>query len=100
MDLSGEAYSAQNGAPNPPISINGSDQAADTVKNYATKFKDGGYGVFYFYGLEEASALLKRVSTDPRATVTKEEYISMMTKIVFGQDTVLTKEGGDFRKDW
>jgi hypothetical protein len=105
MDLGGQAYAAQNGAPNPPIAINGSEQASNTIYNYATLFKNaatGGnaYNVLYFYGLQQASNLLKYVSTDSRATVTKEEYISRVTEIIFGQKCILTTEGGDYRKDW
>jgi hypothetical protein len=105
MDLSGHAYSAQNGAPNPPIVVNGNAQASNTIYDYATRFKaaaTGGnaYNVLYFYGLEPASNLLKHASSDSTARVTKEEYISMMTNIVFGQESVLTAEGGDYRKDW
>jgi hypothetical protein len=105
MDLSGEAYSAQNGAPNPPIVIGGNDQASNTIYDYATRFKkaatDGKpYNVLYFYGLEAAKDLLKRASSDSSARVTKEEYISMMTSIVFGQKCILTTEGGNYSKDW
>jgi hypothetical protein len=105
MDLSGEAYSAQNGAPNPPIVVNGNDRATNTIYDYATRFKNAAtseqpYNMLYFYALEESTALLKRASADSTATVTKEAYLSMMTEIVFGQKTVLTAEGGDYRKDW
>jgi hypothetical protein len=105
MDLGGQAYSSQNGAPNPPIVVSGSTQATGTIHDYATKFKTaatGGqpYNVLYFYALKEATALLKRASSDSSARVTKEEYISMMTQIVFGKKTLLTQEGGDYRKDW
>jgi hypothetical protein len=101
MDLSGEAYPGQNGAPNPPISISDNVSASGTIKDYATRFKTAGnYGMLYFYALEEASALLKQQSNTATARVTKEEYISMMTDIVFGKKTLLTKEGGDYRKDW
>jgi hypothetical protein len=104
MDLSGEAYAAQNGAPNPPISVNGNDKASETIYDYATRFKDAAssdpYQMLYFYALESAGELLKRVSTDSSAQVTKEEYISMMTSIVFGKKTVLTSEGGKYSKDW
>jgi hypothetical protein len=108
MDLSGKAYSAQNGAPNPPIVVNGNSQATNTVYDYATRFKNqataegGAYNMLYFYGLEESTNLLKHVSTDSRATITKEEYISMMSDIVFGKKVLITSEGerGDYRKDW
>jgi hypothetical protein len=105
MDLSGKAYSSQNGAPNPPIVVNGNAQATNTIYDYATRFKQAAtngdaYNVLYFYGLEPASNLLKHASTDSTATITKEEYISMMTDIVFGQKSLLTTEGGDYRKDW
>jgi hypothetical protein len=104
MDLSGEAYSAQNGAPNPPIVVNDNAQASDTIYDYATRFKTAAasnpYNMLYFYGLEEATALLKRSSSDSSPRVTKEAYISMMTEIVFGKKTLLTAEGGDYRKDW
>jgi hypothetical protein len=109
MDLSGKAYSSQNGAPNPPIvpgsSASGSELASDSIYDYATRYKaaadnDNAYNMLYFYGLEEASNLLKRHSSDTAKRVTKEEYISRMTKIVFGQNTVLTADGGDYRKDW
>ncbi|MDR3284955.1 MAG: hypothetical protein LBS97_07245 [Treponema sp.] len=105
MDLSGKAYSAQNGAPNPPIVVSNNAQATNTIYDYATRFKkaatDGNaYNVLYFYGLEEATNLLKHASADSTARVTKEEYISMMTKIVFNKDTIVTSDGGDYRKDW
>jgi hypothetical protein len=105
MDLGGHAYAAQNGAPNPPIAISGNERASNTIYNYATLYKEeaakgDAYGVLYFYGLEPASNLLKYVSTDSRATVTKEEYISRATSIIFGQNCILTTEGGDYRKDW
>jgi hypothetical protein len=105
MDLSGEAYSAQNGAPNPPIVVGNNAQATNTIYDYATRYKkaatDGSpYGMLYFYGLERSADLLKRASGDTNATVTKEDYISMMTSIVFGQKCIVTMEGGDFRKDW
>ncbi|MDR1232395.1 MAG: hypothetical protein LBK61_13460 [Spirochaetaceae bacterium] len=105
MDLSGEAYESQHGAPNPPIAIGGSTTASGTVYDYATRFKqaaDDGqpYQMMYFYALEPAGDLLKRVSSDSAANVTKEEYISMMTSIVFGQKTVVTADGGKYTKDW
>jgi hypothetical protein len=104
MDLGGEAYAAQNGAPNPPIAINGNEQAANTIYDYATRFKDAAatkaYNMLYFYGLEPSSQQLKYVSSDSAASVTKERYLSMMTGIVFGQGTVITTEGADHRKDW
>jgi hypothetical protein len=108
MDLSGKAYAAQNGAPNPPIVVNGNSQATNTVYDYATRFKNqataegGAYNMLYFYGLEESTNLLKHASADSRADVTKEEYISMMSEIVFGKKVLITSEGerGDYRKDW
>jgi hypothetical protein len=106
MDLSGIAYSSQNGAPNPPIVASGSETATDTIHDYATRFKNAAtgnaYNVLYFYGLTPSSSLLKRASNDSTATVTKEEYISRMTEIVFGKKCVITTEGesGDYRKDW
>jgi hypothetical protein len=105
MDLSGEAYAAQNGAPNPPIVKSNNERATDTIHDYATRFKAtaaGGnpYNVLYFYGLEKAEDLLKHDSSDSTARVTKEEYISMMTEIVFGQKCILTTEGGNYPKDW
>jgi fibronectin type 3 domain-containing protein len=105
MDLSGEAYSSQNGAPNPPIVSGGSVQASGTIYDYASRFKAaaaGGapYNMLYFYGLQEGSRLLKRQSSDSVTRVTKEEYISMMSSIVFGQNVVVTADGGDYRKDW
>ncbi|MDR2398675.1 MAG: hypothetical protein LBD74_07965, partial [Spirochaetaceae bacterium] len=105
MDLSGEAYAAQNGAPNPPIVEGGNEKATNTIYTYATNFKKAAtegkpYNMLYFYALEPAEELLKRVSSDARATITKEEYISMMTNIVFGKKCILTKEGGNYRKDW
>ncbi|MDR0411089.1 MAG: hypothetical protein LBH75_03860 [Treponema sp.] len=105
MDLSGKAYAAQSGAPNPPIAISNNEMASDTVYDYATRYKNAAtegsaYNVLYFYGLEPASNLLKYVSSDSRASVTKEEYISRATSIIFGQDCILTAEGGDYRKDW
>jgi hypothetical protein len=101
MDLGGHAYAAQNGAPNPPIVDNGNDHAADTIYDYATRYKNAAtYGVLYFYALEPAKNLLKRDSNDARATVTKEEYISMMSKIVFGKECFLTSDGGNYTKDW
>jgi len=50
--------------------------------------------------LNPSSQLLKRASNAATATVTKEEYLSLMTEIVFGKKTILTGEGGDYRKDW
>jgi hypothetical protein len=105
MDLGGQAYASQNGAPNPPIAISNNAQATNTIYDYASRYKqaasDGNaYGVLYFYALRPASDLLKRQSSDSRASVTKEEYLSMMSKIVFDQDVVITDEGGDYRKDW
>jgi hypothetical protein len=105
MDLSGQAYAAQNGAPNPPIVINGNDQASGTIYDYATRYKaaaDDGepYGMLYFYGLVESANLLKRVSTASTATVTKEDYISMMTKIVFDKECLILKDDSNKTKDW
>jgi hypothetical protein len=105
MDLSGEAYAAQNGAPNPPIVVGNNAQASSTIYDYATRFKkaatDGNpYQILYFYGFEQASELLKHAATDSAANVKKEEYISMMTSIVFGQECMITKEGGNYSKDW
>jgi hypothetical protein len=105
MDLSGHAYAVQNGAPNPPIVINGNTKAANTIYDYATRFKQAAvngnaYNVFYFYGLEESTKLLKWASTDQKAGTTREAYISMMTQIVFGKDCLVTADGGDYRKDW
>ena len=105
MDLSGEAYSSQNGAPNPPIVSGGSETGSNTIHDYATRFKtasDNGtpYNVLYFYGLQEGSRLLKRQSSDSTARITREEYISRMSRIVFGQDVLVTADGGDYRKDW
>jgi hypothetical protein len=106
MDVGGEAYSSQNGAPNPPIIIGGNEQANNTIYDYATRFKNqataagGAHNLMYFYALRPATELLKHASTDSRASVTKEEYISIMSEIVFGQKTLLTAEGGDYRKDW
>jgi hypothetical protein len=107
MDLSGLAYAAQNGAPNPPIVVNNNEQAPNTIYDYATRFKAaaaGGnaYNVLYFYGLTPSSRLLKYQSSDSLATVTKENYISKMTEIVFGKKCIITSEGesGDYRKDW
>ena len=105
MDLSGEAYSSQNGAPNPPIVSGGSETGSNTIHDYATRFKtasDNGtpYNVLYFYGLQEGSRLLKRQSNDSTARITREEYISRMSRIVFGQDVLVTADGADYRKDW
>jgi hypothetical protein len=106
MDLSGKAYASQNGAPNPPIvGTSGSAQATNTIYDFATRFKTAAtgsnpYNVLYFYGLVPAQDLLKRASTDSRATVSKDEYISMMTEIVFGQKCTVTTEGGNYTKDW
>jgi hypothetical protein len=107
MDLSGQAYAAQNGAPNPPIVVNNNPQATNTIYDYATRFKQAAaegnaYNVLYFYGLTPSSRLLKYQSSYSTAAVTKEDYISMMTEIVFGQKCVITSEGeaGDYRKDW
>jgi hypothetical protein len=107
MDLSGTAYAAQNGAPNPPIVVNNNAQGANTIYDYATRFKkaatDGdAYNMLYFYALTPSSKLLKYKSDDAMPTITKEKYISMMTEIVFGQKCMITTEGesGDYRKDW
>jgi hypothetical protein len=95
MDLSGKAY-AQGGAPLPSFA---------TLESYAAKFKAAAvtgrpYNVLYFYGLEQASNLLKEKSDDQQPAKTKQEYISVMTTTVFGQKCLLSIEGGDFRKDW
>jgi hypothetical protein len=100
MDVSGVAYSSQNGAPNPPMANTG----ANSITDYATRFKTAAdtdpYGFICLYGLNHSTALLKRASADATASVPKEEYLSIMTQIVFGQKTILTAEGGDYRKDW
>ena len=107
MDVGGYAYSSQNGAPNPPIvaSSTGAETATNTIHDFSTRFKtaaaeDNAYNFLYFYGLNESSKLLKRYSSESAFTVTKEAYLSRMSNIVFGQDVVLTAEGGDYRKDW
>ncbi|MDR1232612.1 MAG: hypothetical protein LBK61_14570 [Spirochaetaceae bacterium] len=106
MDLSGEAYTSQNGAPNPPIVVNGNEKGDGTIYRYATDFMEaaskdeGPYGMLYFYALEPARDRLKYVSTDSSASVTKEDYMSRMTTIVFGKRVVLTAEGGNYSKDW
>ncbi|MDR3116028.1 MAG: fibronectin type III domain-containing protein [Treponema sp.] len=105
MDLSGEGYS-QGNVPYPPIVVDGSEKADKTIYDFATRFKKAAtddnnpYNVLYFYGLEPARELLKRASTDSAARITKEEYISMMTGIIFGQKCILTTEGGNYPKDW
>jgi hypothetical protein len=101
VDVSGGAYASQNGAPNPPQNTTGTDSITD----YATRFKtsaDGGdpYGFICLYGLNPSSSLLKWASGSATATVPKEEYLSTMTQIIFGKKTILTSEGGDYRKDW
>ena len=102
MDVSGQAYASQNGAPNPPMNT----QGTNSITDFATRFKTAAvtdsnpYGYICMYGLTRSSQLLKQVSTAATATVTKEEYLSIMTEIVFGKKTILTGEGGDFRKDW
>jgi hypothetical protein len=107
MDLGGQAYSSQNGAPNPPIAVNKNEKADNTIFNYATQFKkaadsNNAYNMLYFYALTPSSQLLKHQSSDAAASITKENYISRMTEIVFGQKCVITSEGerGDYRKDW
>jgi hypothetical protein len=102
MDVSGQAYASQNGAPNPPMA----DQGTNSITDFATRFKEAGtvnndpYGFIDLYGLNPSSILLKQASNSPTATVSKEEYLSIMTQIVFGKKTILTSEGGDYRKDW
>jgi hypothetical protein len=105
MDLGGEAYASQNGAPNPPIVINGNDQSTKTIYDYATRFKSAAtagtpYNILFFYSLEANEELLKYASSDSKASLTQEEYISIMTGIVFGQKCILTTEGGNYHKDW
>ncbi|MDR2150948.1 MAG: hypothetical protein LBO67_09140 [Spirochaetaceae bacterium] len=104
IDLGGGAYS-QDGTPLPPIVVNNDDHATDTIHDYATRFKTAAtegnaYNVLYFYNLRPQSELLKYDSSETKPSVTTEAYISRMTQIVFGQDVVLTAEGGDYRKDW
>jgi hypothetical protein len=101
MDVGGGAYATQNGAPNPPMDTTGTGSITD----FSTRYKDAAdqdspYGFICLYGLNPSSQLLKRASNDTTATVTKEEYLSLMTEIVFGKKTILTGEGGDYRKDW
>jgi hypothetical protein len=101
MDVGGGAYTAQNGAPNPPMDTTGTNSITDFATRYKTASdQDSPYGFICLYGLNPSSQLLKRASNDPTATVLKEDYLSIMTEIVFGQKTILTAEGGDFRKDW
>jgi hypothetical protein len=104
MDLGGNAYT-QGGVTLPPIKVGGNAQEATTISSYATRFKQaatGGnpYGLLFFYALNEGTKLLKEETASPTATVTKEEYISKMTEIVFGQKTVLVEGGGNHLKDW
>jgi hypothetical protein len=105
VDLSGNAYASFGGTAYPPISIGNSETAVNTVRDYSTRFLNsaaGGnaYNVLYFYGLEEVSRLVKRQTNDPAPTVSREDYISRITGVIFGQNCMLTAEGGDFRKDW
>lgn len=101
IDVSGSAYSIQNGAPNPPMNTTGTNSITDFSNRYKTASDQGSpYGYICLYGLNPSSSLLKESSNDATATVTKEDYLSIMTEIVFGQKTILTAEGGDYRKDW
>jgi hypothetical protein len=106
IDVGGNAY-YQGGSPMPPIVVNGNEQAATTISTYATRYKNAAtestpdpYGMLYFYALRPASDLLKYDTNAAKATVTKQEYISIMSEIVFGQQVILTADGGDYRKDW
>jgi hypothetical protein len=100
IDVGGSAYD-QGGTPLPPQQTTGTNSITD----YATRYKtasDGGnpYGYICLYGLNPSTQLLKQANSSPTATVPKEDYLSIMTQIIFGQKTVLTAEGGDYRKDW
>ncbi|MCL2127505.1 MAG: hypothetical protein FWH38_04565, partial [Treponema sp.] len=83
----------------PPMDTTG----ANSITDYSTRYKDSAdpYGYICLYGLNPAREMLRRdtSSSTPR-NVTKEEYLSIMTEIIFGQKTILTAEGGDYLKDW
>jgi hypothetical protein len=99
IDLSGSAYSGQNGRPNPPWG-SGADSIGDYSKRVRAASNEGNpYGYMFFYGLNPSSVGLATTSNGARNR-TKEEYLSEATKIIFGMDTILTAEGGDFRKEW
>jgi hypothetical protein len=109
IDVGGGAYAGQNGSPNPPWGPPpyGTTAFTNSIQDYAGRFRqasDDGtpYGFMFFYGLNPSSELL---ATTPSGAGnvrnrTKEEYISILTREVFGQSVLLTQEGGDFRKDW
>jgi hypothetical protein len=105
MDLGGNAY-YQGGSPMPPIVVEGDDKANTTIYDYATRFKAAAtentpYGMLYFFNLTPATNLLKYDRSTEEAEVSKSAYISMATKIIFGQECKLTSaDAGDYRKDW
>ncbi|MDR2397549.1 MAG: hypothetical protein LBD74_02165 [Spirochaetaceae bacterium] len=104
MDLGGNAY-AQGDASLPPIAVAGDENARDTIRDYAARFKqaaDAGaaYTMLFFYNLNPSDHLLKRESADEVPSVAQHEYISIFTDLVFGQKCVLNTEGGSYQKDW
>ena len=124
IDVSGHAYAGQNNSPNPtfpgmegggrPISIQtvanrfraASDAAAGLgpgespfVAQYMANVIQGGearepFGMIFFYNLRPASMLLSETPGGP-AIRTVEEYLSYLTRTIFGQETILTVGGGD-----
>ena len=103
FDLSGNAYAAQQGRPNPHWTT-GAHSGAHSVVTVSQQFRDASndgnpYGFMFFYGLNPSSVGLATTAGGPRYR-TKEEYLSIITQIVFGMDTLLTSEGGDYRRTW
>ena len=112
IDLGGHAYAGQNNAPNPPLtggnSIHVFAQRFAFVNSGGTEFTGVTspppltgvpYGVMFFYDLRPSSQLLSREPGGP-ANMTREEYLSMLTRPIFGMDVILTADGGDFPRDW
>jgi hypothetical protein len=105
IDLGGNAY-YQGGTPLPPIVEDDDENGTGTIKDYATRFKSaatGGnaYNVLYFFNLKpHTDGKLKHDEDETEPSVTTEEYISKMTRIVFEQDCLRTPGDGDHRKNW
>lgn len=85
----------------PPVSIDGDENAENSLASYSQRFVDAGdYGFIYFYDLQQASNLLPYNKGDETGSITAAEYLSRMAQIVFGQKVVITADGGDYSKDW
>ncbi|MCL2410440.1 MAG: hypothetical protein FWC97_02240 [Treponema sp.] len=103
IDVGGGAYADQAGRPNPPFpgfTWQGNNDIATFATNMRNASNAGNpYGFMFFYGLNPSSIGLSNTANGARNR-TKEEYISYATRIIFGMDTILTSEGGDFRREW